>query len=97
MTAPWHAGSEEGDSLGRRPTYVSADDITDAGTATAFSHLDMAVVLSRDPASQGLYAATPPGLLFTTATGESALTWGLPRIERLGVPANLVSNLSEEA
>jgi F-type H+-transporting ATPase subunit beta len=31
--------------------YVPADDITDPGTATAFSHLDTAVVLSRDLAS----------------------------------------------
>jgi F-type H+-transporting ATPase subunit beta len=40
--------------------YVPADDITDPGTATAFSHLDTAVVLSRDLASQGLYPAVHP-------------------------------------
>jgi F-type H+-transporting ATPase subunit beta len=40
--------------------YVPADDITDPGTATVFSHLDTAVVLSRDLASQGLYPAIHP-------------------------------------
>jgi F-type H+-transporting ATPase subunit beta len=40
--------------------YVPADDITDPGTAAAFSHLDTAVVLSRDLASQGLYPAIHP-------------------------------------
>jgi F-type H+-transporting ATPase subunit beta len=39
---------------------VPADDITDPGTAAAFSHLDTAVVLSRDLASQGLYPAIHP-------------------------------------
>jgi F-type H+-transporting ATPase subunit beta len=40
--------------------YVPADDITDPGTATAFSHLDAVAVLSRDLASQGLYPAVHP-------------------------------------
>jgi F-type H+-transporting ATPase subunit beta len=40
--------------------YVPADDLTDPGTATAFSHLDAVAVLSRDLASQGLYPAVDP-------------------------------------
>jgi F-type H+-transporting ATPase subunit beta len=40
--------------------YIPADDITDPGTATAFSHLDAVAVLSRDLASQGLYPAVHP-------------------------------------
>jgi len=40
--------------------YVPADDITDPGTAAAFSHLDAVAVLSRNLASQGLYPAVDP-------------------------------------
>jgi F-type H+-transporting ATPase subunit beta len=40
--------------------YVPADDITDPGTATVFSHLDAVAVLSRELASQGLYPAIDP-------------------------------------
>jgi F-type H+-transporting ATPase subunit beta len=40
--------------------YVPADDITDPGTAAAFSHLDAIAVLSRELASQGLYPALDP-------------------------------------
>ncbi len=40
--------------------YVPADDITDPGTAVAFSHLDAVAVLSRDLASRGNYPAVDP-------------------------------------
>jgi F-type H+-transporting ATPase subunit beta len=40
--------------------YVPADDFTDPAVATIFSHLDSAIVLSRDLASQGLYPAIDP-------------------------------------
>ncbi|HUX86469.1 MAG TPA: F0F1 ATP synthase subunit beta [Chloroflexota bacterium] len=40
--------------------YVPADDITDPGTAAAFSHLDAVTVLSRELASQGFYPAVDP-------------------------------------
>ncbi len=40
--------------------YVPADDITDPGVATTFSHLDATVVLSRQIAEQGLYPAVDP-------------------------------------
>ena len=40
--------------------YVPADDITDPGAATVFSHLDAVAVLSRELASQGLYPAIDP-------------------------------------
>lgn len=37
--------------------YVPADDITDLAVAAIFSHLDTAVVLSRDVAAKGIYPA----------------------------------------
>ena len=40
--------------------YVPADDITDPGTAAAFSHLDAVVVLSRTLAAQGIYPGLDP-------------------------------------
>ncbi len=40
--------------------YVPADDLTDPAPATAFSHLDATVVLSRDIAALGLYPAVDP-------------------------------------
>jgi F-type H+-transporting ATPase subunit beta len=40
--------------------YVPADDLTDPGVATVFSHLDAMVVLSRDIAALGIYPALDP-------------------------------------
>jgi F-type H+-transporting ATPase subunit beta len=40
--------------------YVPADDFTDPAVAQTFTHLDSAIVLSRDMASQGLYPAIDP-------------------------------------
>jgi len=40
--------------------YVPADDLTDPAPATAFSHLDATVTLSRDIASLGIYPAVDP-------------------------------------
>jgi len=40
--------------------YVPADDLTDPGVATVFSHLDASVVLSRAIAEQGIYPAVDP-------------------------------------
>ena len=40
--------------------YVPADDFTDPAVATIFSHLDSAIVLSRELASQGFYPAIDP-------------------------------------
>ncbi|MGD9862797.1 MAG: F0F1 ATP synthase subunit beta [Pseudodonghicola sp.] len=40
--------------------YVPADDFTDPAVATTFTHLDSAIVLSRDMASEGLYPAVDP-------------------------------------
>jgi len=40
--------------------YVPADDLTDPGVATVFSHLDASVVLSRSIAEQGIYPAVDP-------------------------------------
>lgn len=40
--------------------YVPADDFTDPAVAHTFSHLDSAIVLDRQMASQGLYPAVDP-------------------------------------
>ena len=40
--------------------YVPADDLTDPAPATAFSHLDAYVVLSRSIAEKGIYPAVDP-------------------------------------
>ncbi|MFH1221116.1 MAG: F0F1 ATP synthase subunit beta [Candidatus Eisenbacteria bacterium] len=40
--------------------YVPADDLTDPGVTTVFSHLDASVVLSRQIAALGLYPAMDP-------------------------------------
>lgn len=40
--------------------YVPADDFTDPAVVQTFTHLDSAIVLSRDMASQGLYPAIDP-------------------------------------
>ncbi|HTW90133.1 MAG TPA: F0F1 ATP synthase subunit beta [bacterium] len=40
--------------------YVPADDLTDPGVATVFSHLDAQVVLSREIAALGIYPAVNP-------------------------------------
>jgi len=48
--------------------YVPADDFTDPAVAEIFSHLDSAIVLSRDMAAEGMYPAIDP-----LASGSSLL------------------------
>jgi F-type H+-transporting ATPase subunit beta len=48
--------------------YVPADDMTDPAVAGAFTHLDSAIVLSRERAARGLYPAADP-----VATGSQLL------------------------
>jgi F-type H+-transporting ATPase subunit beta len=40
--------------------YVPADDITDPGVASVFSHLDTSIILSRAHAAKGLYPSIDP-------------------------------------
>jgi len=40
--------------------YVPADDLTDPAVATAFTHLDGTVVLSRQISELGIYPAVDP-------------------------------------
>jgi F-type H+-transporting ATPase subunit beta len=59
--------------------YVPADDFTDPAAAETFSHLDAAITLSRDMASQGLYPAVDPldstsKLLTPTIVGDRHYT-----------------------
>jgi F-type H+-transporting ATPase subunit beta len=46
--------------------YVPADDFTDPAVAALFSHLDSAIVLSRNMAAEGMYPAVDP--LASTST-----------------------------
>ncbi len=55
--------------------YVPADDLTDPAPATAFSHLDSTIVLSRSLAELGIYPAVDPldsasGALTPAIVGE---------------------------
>ncbi len=40
--------------------YVPADDMTDPGVTSVFTHLDTSIILSRDRASKGFYPAMDP-------------------------------------
>lgn len=64
--------------------YVPADDFTDPAVAQTFAHLDSAVVLSRDMASQGLYPQSTPSphplLCLPRALSDTNITrWRKPR------------------
>src|SRR2546429_1225378 len=52
--------TKKGSITSVKAIYVPADDLTDPAPATAFSHLDATVVLSRDIASLGIYPAVDP-------------------------------------
>jgi F-type H+-transporting ATPase subunit beta len=54
--------------------YVPADDFTDPAVAETFTHLDSAIVLSRDMASEGLYPAVDP--LASSSTLQDPLIVG---------------------
>lgn len=49
-----------GDMVSLQAIYVPADDYSDPAITHAFSHLDSALVLSRDIAAEGLYPAVDP-------------------------------------
>ena len=52
--------TKKGSITSIQAVYVPADDLTDPAPATAFSHLDATIVLSRKQASLGLYPAVDP-------------------------------------
>jgi len=52
--------TEKGAVTSVQAIYVPADDLTDPAPATAFSHLDAFVVLSRNIAEKGIYPAVDP-------------------------------------
>ena len=54
------ASTDEGSITSVQAIYVPADDITDPGVASVFSHLDTSVILSRSRASKGLYPTIDP-------------------------------------
>jgi len=54
------ASTHRGSITSIQAVYVPADDFTDPAAAETFSHLDAAITLSRDMASQGLYPAVDP-------------------------------------
>ena len=52
--------TQHGDMISLQAIYVPADDYSDPAITHAFSHLDSALVLSRDIAAEGLYPAIDP-------------------------------------
>jgi F-type H+-transporting ATPase subunit beta len=52
--------TRHGDVVSVQAVYVPADDYSDPAVVHAFWHLDSALVLSRDIAAEGLYAALDP-------------------------------------
>ncbi|NMC51782.1 F0F1 ATP synthase subunit beta [Candidatus Kuenenbacteria bacterium] len=52
--------TDKGSITSVQAIYVPADDLTDPAPATAFSHLDSTVVLTRSLAELGLYPAVDP-------------------------------------
>jgi F-type H+-transporting ATPase subunit beta len=52
--------TKKGSITSMQAIYVPADDLTDPAVATAFTHLDGTVVLSRQIAELGIYPAVDP-------------------------------------
>ncbi|MDR0645913.1 MAG: F0F1 ATP synthase subunit beta, partial [Elusimicrobiota bacterium] len=52
--------TKKGSITSIQAVYVPADDLTDPGVASTFTHLDATTVLSRQQASLGLYPAVDP-------------------------------------
>jgi len=52
--------TQKGSITSMQAIYVPADDLTDPAVATAFTHLDATVVLSRQIAELGIYPAVDP-------------------------------------
>ncbi|RMD60061.1 MAG: F0F1 ATP synthase subunit beta [Nitrospirae bacterium] len=52
--------TKKGSITSMQAIYVPADDLTDPAVATAFTHLDATVVLSRQIAELGIYPAVDP-------------------------------------
>lgn len=69
------ASTKNGSITSVQAIYVPADDITDPGVASVFTHLDTSIILSRSYASKGLYPSIDPlashsKLLDPTSVGE---------------------------
>lgn len=73
--------------------YVPADDFTDPAVAQTFTHLDSAIVLSRDMASQGLYPAIDP--LASTSVMLDARIVGHEHYETAGNVRRLIEQYRE--
>src|SRR5438445_4699141 len=54
------SSTKKGSDTSVHAIYVPADDLTDPAPATAFSHLDATVVLSRQIFELGIYPAVDP-------------------------------------
>jgi len=52
--------TESGSITSFQAVYVPADDLTDPGVVSVFSHLDASIVLSREIADLGIYPAIDP-------------------------------------
>ena len=65
--------TESADMISLQALYVPADDYSDPAIAHAFSHLDSALVLSRDIAAEGLYPAIDPLASWSKALGPEVV------------------------
>jgi len=63
----------EGAITSVQAVYVPADDMTDPAVSAILSHLDTTVILSRSPASQGIYPAVDPIRSASTLTDRTSL------------------------
>lgn len=70
--------------------YVPADELTDAGVDTLTSFLDTTVVLSRSPASQGLYP--PIDLLLSSSAAISKVVLGEAHFKALTLFRSLLDD-----
>lgn len=52
--------TEQGSITSIQAVYVPADDLTDPGVVSVFTHLDSSIVLSREIADLGIYPAVDP-------------------------------------
>ena len=74
--------TKKGSITSVQAVYVPADDYTDPGPVTTFSHLDSSIVLERSIAEQGLYPAVDPLASYSNALSPSIVSEEHYRVAR---------------
>jgi F-type H+-transporting ATPase subunit beta len=74
--------TKKGSITSVQAVYVPADDYTDPGPVTTFSHLDSSIVLERSIAEQGLYPAVDPLASYSNALNPSIVSEEHYRVAR---------------